>query len=87
VRCIDYLSTRDDFNKKELAVTGGGQGGALTLISRSARYAGGERRCHVRPQRHGVNFARKFKGKSVPASLTRCAPPVLFTPRSKFIPS
>jgi hypothetical protein len=28
--------------------------------SRSARDAGGaERRCHVRPQRRGVNFARK----------------------------
>jgi cephalosporin-C deacetylase-like acetyl esterase len=33
VRCIDYLFTRDDFNKKELAVTGGSQGGALTLIT------------------------------------------------------
>jgi cephalosporin-C deacetylase len=33
VRCIDYLVTRDDFKKKELAVTGGSQGGALHLIT------------------------------------------------------
>ena len=31
--CIDYLHTREDFNQKELAVTGGSQGGALTLIT------------------------------------------------------
>jgi cephalosporin-C deacetylase-like acetyl esterase len=33
VRCIDYLFSRDDFNKKDMAVTGGSQGGALTLIT------------------------------------------------------
>jgi len=32
VRCIDYLTGRDDYNGKDLAVTGGSQGGALTLI-------------------------------------------------------
>jgi cephalosporin-C deacetylase len=32
VRCVDYLFTRNDFNKKELAVTGSSQGGALALI-------------------------------------------------------
>lgn len=32
-RCIDYLTSRKDFNGKEVAVTGGSQGGALTLIT------------------------------------------------------
>ena len=33
VRCLDYLASRPDFNGKDLAVTGGSQGGALTLIT------------------------------------------------------
>src|SRR5207249_8622717 len=33
VRCIDYLTSRADYNGKDLAVTGGSQGGALTLIT------------------------------------------------------
>src|SRR5262249_9311468 len=32
VRCLDYLSLRSDFNGTDLAVSGGSQGGALTLI-------------------------------------------------------
>jgi cephalosporin-C deacetylase-like acetyl esterase len=33
LRCNDYLTGRPDFNGKDLAVTGGSQGGALTLIT------------------------------------------------------
>jgi len=33
VRCLDYLTSRPDYNGKDLAVTGGSQGGALTLIT------------------------------------------------------
>jgi cephalosporin-C deacetylase len=33
VRCVDYLTSRADFNGRDLAVTGGSQGGALTLIT------------------------------------------------------
>jgi cephalosporin-C deacetylase len=33
VRCVDYLTSRPDFNGRDLAVTGGSQGGALTLIT------------------------------------------------------
>jgi cephalosporin-C deacetylase len=33
VRCLDYLTSRSDYNGKDLAVTGGSQGGALTLIT------------------------------------------------------
>ena len=33
VRCLDYLVSRSDYNGKDLAVTGGSQGGALTLIT------------------------------------------------------
>ncbi len=32
VRCLDYLTSRRDYNGKDLGVTGGSQGGALTLI-------------------------------------------------------
>src|SRR5262249_41055975 len=32
LRCNDYLTSRPDFDGKGLAVTGGSQGGALTLI-------------------------------------------------------
>jgi cephalosporin-C deacetylase-like acetyl esterase len=100
VRCIDYLFTRDDFNKKELAVTGGSQGGALTLITSGLdprvtlaapnvaamcdhsgmafdRVSGWphwlmrttpENKARVLETSayyDAVNFARKFKGKSV----------------------
>jgi cephalosporin-C deacetylase len=33
VRCLDYLTSGSDYNGKDLAVTGGSQGGALTLIT------------------------------------------------------
>jgi cephalosporin-C deacetylase len=33
VRCVDYLVSRPDYNGQDLAVTGGSQGGALTLIT------------------------------------------------------
>jgi cephalosporin-C deacetylase-like acetyl esterase len=100
VRCIDYLVSRDDFNKKELAVTGGSQGGALTLITSGLdqrvtlaapnvaamcdhsgmafdRVSGwphwlmrvnAENKAKVLETSayyDAVNFARKFKGKSV----------------------
>jgi cephalosporin-C deacetylase len=100
VRCIDYLFTREDFNKKELAVTGGSQGGALTLITSGLdprvtlaapnvaamcdhsgmafdRVSGWphwltrttpEKKAKVLETSayyDAVNFARKFKGKSV----------------------
>jgi cephalosporin-C deacetylase-like acetyl esterase len=100
LRCNDYLTSRADFNGKDLAVTGGSQGGALTLI-----VSGLDPRvklaapnvaamCDHSGMAHGrvsgwphwlnrvgkdraakvletsayydaVNFARKFKGKSV----------------------
>jgi cephalosporin-C deacetylase len=100
VRCIDYLFIREDFNKKELAVTGGSQGGALTLITSGLdqrvtlaapnvaamcdhsgmafdRVSGwphwlmrakGDNKAKVLETSayyDAVNFARKFKGKSV----------------------
>jgi cephalosporin-C deacetylase len=98
VRCIDYLHTRDDFNKKELAVTGGSQGGALTLITSGLdprvtlaapnvaamcdhsgmafdRVSGWPHWLMRAKQKDkvletsayfdAVNFARKFKGKSI----------------------
>jgi cephalosporin-C deacetylase-like acetyl esterase len=100
VRCIDYLFTRDDFNKKELAVTGGSQGGALTLITSGldprvtlaapnvaamcdhsgmafdrvsgwphwlTRAGAGQKEKVLETSAYfdAVNFARKFKGKSV----------------------
>lgn len=33
IRAIDYLFTRDEFNKKQLAVTGSSQGGALSIVT------------------------------------------------------
>jgi cephalosporin-C deacetylase len=101
VRCLDYLAARPDFNGKDLAVTGGSQGGALTLITsgldprvtlaapnvaamcdHSGKAQGrisGWPHWLLRPLPEGkfkkvlqtsayydaVNFARKFKGKSV----------------------
>ena len=98
VRCIDYLFTRDDFNKKELAVTGGSQGGALTLITSGLdprvtlaapnvaamcdhsgmafdrvsgwphwlmRAKNKDKVLETSAYFDAVNFARKFKGKSV----------------------
>jgi gluconolactonase len=98
VRCIDYLVTRDDFNKKELAVTGGSQGGALTLITSGLdprvtlaapnvaamcdhsgmafdrvsgwphwlnRAKNKDKVLETSAYFDAVNFARKFKGKSV----------------------
>ncbi|MSR54821.1 MAG: hypothetical protein EXS09_16260, partial [Gemmataceae bacterium] len=98
VRCIDYLYTRDDFNKKELAVQGGSQGGALTLITSGVdqrvtlaapnvaamcdhsgmafdrvsgwphwltRAKDKEKVLETSAYFDAVNFARKFKGKSV----------------------
>ena len=35
VRCIDYFVSRPDFNGKDIAVTGGGQGGGLTMAQRN----------------------------------------------------
>lgn len=97
-RCIDYLYTRDDFNKKELAVTGGSQGGALTLITSGldsrvtlaapnvaamcdhsgmafdrvsgwphwlTRAKDKDKVLETSAYFDAVNFARKFKGKSV----------------------
>jgi cephalosporin-C deacetylase-like acetyl esterase len=100
VRCNDYLTSRPDFNGKDLAVTGGSQGGALTLITSGVdsrvtlaapnvaamcdhsgvahgRVSGwphwlnmvkGDRAAKVLEASayyDAVNFARKFKGKSV----------------------
>jgi cephalosporin-C deacetylase-like acetyl esterase len=98
VRCIDYLFTRDDFNKKELAVTGGSQGGALTLITSGVdprvtlaapnvaamcdhsglafdrisgwphwlnRAKNKDKVLETSAFFDAVNFARKFKGKSI----------------------
>ena len=98
MRCIDYLFTRPDFNKKELAVTGGSQGGALTLITSGLdprvtlaapnvaamcdhsgmafdrvsgwphwlqRAKDKDKVLEASAYYDAVNFARKFKGKSV----------------------
>jgi cephalosporin-C deacetylase-like acetyl esterase len=100
LRCNDYLTSRSDYNGKDLAVTGGSQGGALTLIlsgldprvklaapnvaamcdhSGAAHgrvsgwphwlnRAGKDRFDKVHKTSayfDAVNFARKFKGKSV----------------------
>ncbi len=100
LRCNDYLTSRPDFDGKGLAVTGGSQGGALTLITSGVdprvklaapnvaamcdhsglahgRVSGwphwlsrarGERNAKVLEASayyDAVNFARKFKGKSV----------------------
>jgi cephalosporin-C deacetylase len=97
-RCIDYLFTRYDFNKNEMAVTGGSQGGALTLITSGLdqrvllaapnvaamcdhsgmafdrvsgwphwlqRAKDKDKVLETSAYYDAVNFARKFKGKSV----------------------
>lgn len=117
VRALDYLTSRPDYNGKDLGVTGGSQGGALTLIT-----AGVDLRvklaapnvaamCDHSGKAHGrvsgwphwlyrvtdkdkvkqvletaayfdaVNFARKFKGKSVHGVGfidTACAPTTVY---------
>jgi cephalosporin-C deacetylase len=98
VRSIDYLFTRADFNKKEMAVTGGSQGGALTLITSGLdqrvllaapnvaamcdhsgmafdrvsgwphwlmRAKDKDKVLEASAYYDAVNFARKFKGKSI----------------------
>lgn len=101
VRAIDYLVSRPDFNGKDLGVTGGSQGGALTLITSGldprvtlaapnvaamcdhsgkafGRISGWPHWLHRVTDKDksqkvleasayydAVNFARKFKGKSV----------------------
>src|SRR5207249_3666036 len=100
LRCNDYLTSRPDFNGKDLAVTGGSQGGALTLITSGldprvtlaapnvaamcdhsgkafGRISGWPHWLLRVPESKAkavletsayydaVNFARKFKGKSV----------------------
>jgi cephalosporin-C deacetylase-like acetyl esterase len=101
VRCLDYLTSRPDYNGKDLAVTGGSQGGALTLIVSGLdprvklaapnvaamcdhsgfahKRVGGwphwlnrfkdkdkaDKVLETSAYYDAVNFARKFKGKSV----------------------
>jgi cephalosporin-C deacetylase len=100
LRGADYLATRPDFNGKDLAVTGGSQGGGLAIITAGAeprvmllaasvpalcdhagiaddrisgwpqwlRRAKGEEAAKVLETSayvDAVNFARKFKGKSL----------------------
>lgn len=117
VRCLDYLTSRADYNKKDLAVTGGSQGGALTLITSGLdprvtlaspnvaamcdhsgiahdRVSGWphwlprvkdkdkfEKVLHTSAYFDAVNFARKFKGKSlhgVGFIDTVCAPTTVY---------
>lgn len=117
VRCLDYLTSREDYNGKDLAVTGGSQGGALTLITSGldprvkfaspnvaamcdhsgyahdrvggwphwlARVADKEKKSKVLETSayyDAVNFARKFKGKSlhgVGFIDTVCAPTTVY---------
>jgi cephalosporin-C deacetylase len=118
VRCLDYLSLRPDYNGTDIAVTGGSQGGALTLIvsgldSRVKLAAPNvAAMCDHSGRAHGrvsgwphwlsrvgddkakfpkvletsayydaVNFARKFKGKSlhgVGFIDTVCAPTTVY---------
>jgi cephalosporin-C deacetylase-like acetyl esterase len=113
-RCIDYLFTRDDFNKKDMAVTGGSQGGALTLVTSGldqrvtlaapnvaamcdhsglafGRVSGWphwlqrakdkDKVLEVSAYYDAVNFARKFRGKSlhgVGFIDTVCAPTTVY---------
>jgi cephalosporin-C deacetylase-like acetyl esterase len=117
VRCIDYLTSRQDFNGKDVAVTGGSQGGALTLITSGVdprvtlaapnvaamcdhtgmaqgRVSGwphwlgrvkGDKAAKVLETSayfDAVNFARKFKGKSVHGVGfidTVCAPTTVYS--------
>ena len=116
MRSIDYLFTRDDFNKKDMAVTGGSQGGALTLITSGLdprvtlaapnvaamcdhsgmafdrvsgwphwlmRAKGDQKEKVLQTSAYydAVNFARKFKGKSlhgVGFIDTVCAPTTVY---------
>lgn len=116
VRCLDYLASRPDFNGKDLAVTGGSQGGALTLITSGldprvtlsspnvaamcdhsgmalGRVSGWPHWLSRTPKDKAkqiletsayfdaVNFARKFKGKSlhgVGFIDTVCAPTTVY---------
>jgi cephalosporin-C deacetylase len=100
LRAADYLATRPDFNGKDLAVTGGSQGGGLAIITAGAdprvtllaasvpalcdhagiandrisgwpqwlrRVKGDEAAKVLETSAYfdAVNFARKYKGKSV----------------------
>jgi cephalosporin-C deacetylase len=116
VRCFDYLVSRPDYNGKDLAVTGGSQGGALTLITSGldprvtlaapnvaamcdhsgkafGRISGwphwlmrvpddkAEKVLEASAYYDAVNFARKFKGKSlhgVGFIDTTCAPTTVY---------
>lgn len=117
VRCLDYLTGRPDYNGKDLAVTGGSQGGALTLITSGLdprvtlaapnvaamcdhsgvahdRVSGWphwaprlkdkearEKLLETAAYFDAVNFARKFKGKSlhgVGFIDTVCAPTTVY---------
>jgi cephalosporin-C deacetylase len=116
VRCIDYLVSRPDFNGKDLAVTGGSQGGALTLITSGldprvtlaapavaamcdhsgkafGRISGwphwlmrvpedkAKKVLETSAYYDAVNFARKFKGKSLHSVGfidTVCAPTTVY---------
>jgi cephalosporin-C deacetylase len=117
VRCLDYLVSRPDFNGKDLAVTGGSQGGALTLITSGldprvtlaapdvaamcdhsgkafGRISGwphwlmrklpedqAKKVLEASAYYDAVNFARKFKGKSlhgVGFIDTTCAPTTVY---------
>lgn len=117
VRCLDYLTSRPDYNGKDLAVTGGSQGGALTLITSGLdprvkfaapnvaamcdhsgvlhdRVSGWphwlprvkdkalkEKVAETAAYFDAVNFARKFKGKSlhgVGFIDTVCAPTTVY---------
>jgi cephalosporin-C deacetylase-like acetyl esterase len=116
LRCNDYLTGRPDFTGKELAVTGGSQGGALTLIVSGldprvqfaapnvaamcdhsgvahdrvsgwphwltrARGEKAKKVLETSAYYDAVNFARKFKGKSlhgVGFIDTVCAPTTVY---------
>jgi cephalosporin-C deacetylase len=118
VRCLDYLTSRPDYNGTDLAVTGGSQGGALTLITSGldprvtlaapdvaamcdhsgkafGRVSGwphwlnlkglsddkAARVLETSAYYDAVNFARKFKGKSVHGVGfidTTCAPTTVY---------
>lgn len=116
VRCLDFLTHHPEYNGKDLAVTGGSQGGALTLITsgldsrvklaspnvaamcdHSGKTAGrvsgwphwldrspedkAAKVAETAAYYDAVNFARKFKGKSlhgVGFIDTVCAPTTVY---------